>query len=188
MEYININHDLCLVQSKDKVFSKNELFSNFEKFINDSGYKIEKWINRKKAPYELFIVDSNNVMIYLILYLKNVTGAGWIDKPNIKRVQVSNIKIVSPNNYIGTTQYQTIAILGYYNFDNNPIMIAWDAYEYVNHKTMRSCYITTDSLKRGYENEYLVCNDASQKVWIFNSNYFDEFIKDYIKYNSNEEK
>jgi len=78
-------------------------------------------------------------------------------------------------------------ILGYYNFDNNPIMVAWDAYRYIKHKTMRSCYITVDVLKKGYQSGYFVTNASSQKVWIFKSNYFEKFIKDYIEYNSSDE-
>ena len=185
MKYININRNLTTVLSEDKTLSKKELISCFERFINESGYKVEKWINKKRAPYELLIVNAEEKMIHLIVYLKNITGGGWESKPEIKRVQVSNVRIDSPDNYVSTTQYQSMMILGYYCYDNNPIMVAWDAYRYIKHKTMRSCYVNISTLIRGYQNGYLITTNSSQKVWVFDSFHFEKFMNDYINYNKN---
>ena len=106
-----------------------------------------------------------------------------IEKKNIKRAQVSNIKVVSPDDYVPTSNNRTVLILGYYNFDDNPIMVAWDAYRYIKHNTMRSTYVSVDNLIRGYEDGYTVTTDSSQKVWIFVSKYFENFLTDYIAYN-----
>ncbi len=185
MKYANLTKKLEVVIQEDKIFDKKQLIKKFEDFINESGYRVEKWITSKCAPYEILIVDDNDIMIHLIIYLKNITGAGWGDKPNIKRVQVSNVRIKSPENYVSTTKYQSMVILGYYNFDDNPIMVAWDAYRYIKHKTMRSCYVNIDSLKIGYQNGYHITTNSSQKVWIFDAFHFDKFLKDYIEYNKN---
>ena len=73
-------------------------------------------------------------------------------------------------------------ILGYYNFDNNPIMVAWDPYRYLKHNTLRSCYVTIDTLKRGYERGFYEGVVSSQKLWVFKGEYFDTFIQKYIEY------
>lgn len=183
MKYTNITNNLALVLSEDKTYKKAELLQEFQNFLSLSNYKIEKWINKRKCPYEVLITDSAQQMTHLILYLKNITGAGWKEKPNIKRVQVSNVKVVSPDNFVSTSKCQTIMILGYYNFDNNPIMVGWDAYRYTKHKTMRSCYVNVDNLIMGYENKYYEGISQSQKIWIFDSSKFNVFLNSYIKYN-----
>ena len=183
MEYLNIRKDLSTILSEDKVFKKKELLEKFKEFIESSGFKLKNWIKNSCAPYECLVLDQNNNVYDLIIYLKNITGAGWKDKTNRKRAQVSNIKVVSPDDYVPTSNNRTLLILGYYNFDDNPIMVAWDAYRYIKHNTMRSTYINVDNLVRGYENGYIVTTDASQKVWIFDSNHFEKFLIDYIAYN-----
>lgn len=182
-QYLNINKDLAIIESDDKVFSKKDLINKFEEFISNGGYKLKQWIKCSNAPYECLILNRSNEIFDLIIYLKNITGAGRKDKINRKRVQVSNIKKVSPDDFIPTSINRTMIILGYYNFDNNPIMVAWDAYRYIGHNTMRSAYVTVETLLRGYQNGYIETIDSSQKVWVFNSANFEKFLNEYINYN-----
>ena len=107
--YINIDHANNKIYDKDEVvFSKKNLLQKFEEFVGVCGYQVT-WINNKRAPYELQI--SNGIKEYtLILYLKNITGAGWFDKPHIKRVQVTNVRNDDMSKYIDTTSNQTIDI------------------------------------------------------------------------------
>ncbi len=182
MKYYNIRKDCSIELSEDKLFTKKELFDRFASFIQNSGYSVYEWVRSNKAPYELIIYDQDNKPLYLSLYLKNITGAGWQDKPKIKRVQVTNVRVTAPDNYVNTTDNQSLMVLGYYEYDDNPIMVAWDAYRYVNHKTMRSCYVNIDTLIRAYQLGYLTTTNASQKVWIFTPQYFGKFVDDYIEY------
>ncbi len=183
MDYLNINKDNSTVLSPDKVYKKKELINKFVEFINEGSFSFLRWEKNNCAPYECVLKDKNGIVYDLILYLKNITGAGWSQKINRKRAQVSNVKVVSPLDYVPTSDNKTLLILGYYNYDDNPIMVAWDAYRYIKHNTMRSTYISVDNLLRGYEKGYLVTTDSSQKVWIFDSQHFDKFLNDYIAYN-----
>lgn len=180
--YINIDHANNKIYDRDEVvFSKKDLLQKFEEFVGVCGYQVT-WINNKRAPYELQI--SNGIKEYtLILYLKNITGAGWFDKPHIKRVQVTNVRNDDMSKYIDTTNNQTLLILGYYNFDNNPIMVAWNAYHYVYHATNRSCYVTIDNLLDGYRNGSIVSECSEQQIWVFNSEHFIGFLDSYIETN-----
>lgn len=51
------------------------------------------------------------------MYCKNITGFGWSNKPNIRRVQVSNVINDDIDKY---SRCLFLVIFGYYNFDNNP--------------------------------------------------------------------
>lgn len=183
MEYLNIRKDLSTVLAEDKVYKKQELLHKFEEFISEAGFTLKQWIKNSCAPYECLVLNKENEVFDLIVYLKNITGAGWKQKVNRKRAQVSNVKVVSPEDYIPTSSNRTFLILGYYNFDENPLMVAWDAYRYIKHNTMRSTYISVDNLLRGYEKGYVVTTDSSQKVWIFDSKNFETFLLEYISYN-----
>lgn len=183
IKYLNINKDLSTILAEDKVYSKAELFSKFEEFISNAGFSLKQWIKSSNAPYECLVLNKDNDIFDLVIYLKNITGAGWEQKNNKKRAQVSNIKIVSPEDYIPTSSNRTFLILGYYNFDGNPIMVAWDAYRYIRHNTMRSTYISVDNLLLGYKRGFVITTDSSQKVWIFDASNFGNFLADYISYN-----
>ena len=183
INYTNIDKDYNLVYNKsEKIFKKPELFAKFEEFISQSGFEVKEWKNKNRVPYEL-IISKDNVDYRLVVFLKNITGAGWAEKPNIKRVQVSNIRVVDIEKYIDTTATETLIILGYYNFDDNPIMVAWNAYRYVSHGTQRSCYVDIGNLLDGYRNGYCTTNYAEQRIWIFKPTYFEVFLKNYIEKN-----
>lgn len=174
-------------KSMDKVYKKCELLKKFENFIILSGFTIIKWINKNTAPYEILIKSKNDNLYRIVLYLKNVTDAGWKDKPWVKRVQVNNVRNSSPESYIYTDEKQTFMILGYYNYDNNPLMMGWKAYNYVMHVTQRSCYVTIDDMLEGYKKGYHTCIVSKQKVWIFTSENFASFLENYINENKIEE-
>ena len=185
MKYYNIDKTRKLVLAEDKKYNKIQLKEQFEIFLSQAGYKIETWINSTSTPYDLIICNDVG-KTHLHVFLKNITGAGWIDKPKIRRVQVKNVRLTSNKNYVKTSNFETLMILGYYNFDDNPIMVAWDAYRYISHNTIRSCYVTVDTLQLGYSNGYHVDTNSDKKVWIFDKNYFDKFLVDYIKYQNME--
>ena len=60
--------------------------------------------------------------------------------------------------------------------------MCWDAYRYLEHNTVRSCYVTVDSLKRGYIKKYYEGVDSGQKLWIFEGLYSKQFFNDYLLY------
>jgi len=82
-----------------------------------------------------------------------------------------------------TNETYILLLLGYYEYDDNPIWVVWDIYRYTKHNTVRSCYITVDNLLRGYKNKYLETVDSSQKIWIFTQDKFTLFLDEYNKYN-----
>ena len=181
IQYTNIDRNNNLVYDKqDKVYEKEDLIKKFENFLSVGGFIVKKWINNKRVPYELLV--SNGEKNYrFIVYLKNITGAGWKSKPHIRRVQVTNIRKEDPERYIDPTDQDVLMVLGYYDFDDNPIMVAWDAYKYVMHNTNRSCYVGIGNLQAGYSKGIEITNFAEQKIWVFKAEYFKIFLDSYIK-------
>lgn len=180
MNYQNIDTNGNVVIAPDKKYSKSELFENFIEFITYSNFSIVKIFNGIQLPYHVIIKNENKEWI-LYFFLKNITGAGWADKPNIKRVQIKNTSEFNQE-LIPTNDKQLLTLFGYYNFDNNPIMVAWDAYRYDHHRTLRSCYVSVNLLQLGYQKGFCCSVDAGNRLWLFDRYHFKEFLIDYIKY------
>lgn len=184
IRYTNIKKDYTLAFDTDYIpYKKDELIREFEYCIKAAGITKIEWQDRKESPYKCSIVH-NEKKYCLYMYLKNVSGAGWENKPWMKRVQVPNIRIQHPDYYVMTKDTTTMLIVGYYNYDDNPIFVAWDAYGYVMHSTVRSCYVEVDDLLRGYRDGYYKGSCSGQTIWVFRPKYICDFLEEYIKQNS----
>ncbi len=180
MLYLNVRKDNSFVMGEDVIFGRSALIKEVKNELRKSNAKDIQLVFQKGIFHLNATIDSG--AISFDLYLKNITGAGWADKPGIKRCQVKNFKA----DHLGGIKIVELRhynlILGYYNYDSNPILVAWDAYRYLKHETNRSCYVTVDSLKRGYEKKFYEGVVSSQKCWIFTGDKFDLFLKRYIEY------
>ncbi len=179
MLYLNVTRDNDYIMSEDVKFSRDELINKTIQEIKKSGVDgVELKYNKKQFDLK-FIYQGR--CIRFEMFLKNITGAGWKEKPEIKRCQVSNAKNDDLDvGIIDNCKYNLI--LGFYCFDNNPIFVAWDPYRYLHHNTIRSCYVTVDTLKRGYEKKFYEGVVASQKLWVFTGENFIKFVDRYISY------
>ena len=182
--YTNIKKDNSLdFQSKYTPFSKKNLLIEFERNAKIAGIDKIEWTNEKESAYKCSL--SSGMKEYkLFMYLRNISGAGWKEKPWIKRVQVPNIRLEHPEYYVDTVDNQTLVIIGYYNYDSNPLFVAWDAYGYVMHSTLRSCYVDVDDLLMGYKEDYYEGECANQKIWVFKPEHLCKFLDRYIIKNS----
>ena len=182
--YTNIKHDNTLEHGTSYTpFSKKQLIDVFEQCAIESGYSGVEWNDKNESPYQCTI-RGKNTDLKLFMYLRNISGAGWEDKPWIKRVQVPNVRLQKPDYYVRTNKNQTFLILGYYNYDSNPIFVAWDAYDYVIHSTIRSCYVSVEDLIVGYNQGLYEGYYAKQKIWVFLPRHFNDFLTRYIDANS----
>lgn len=180
MDYQNITRNGNVILTKDKIYTRKQLFANFEIFISYSNFFITKVINLTEPPFEIHV--SNNEKEYVFyFFLKNITGAGWKNKPKIKRIQIKNTTNIKEKLII-TNDKQLFLLLGYYNFDDNPIMVAWDPYRYDKHNTVRSCYVTTDLLLLGYQEGFAQTSSSGNIIWIFDKFHFNDFLLNYINY------
>ena len=179
MLYLNVTKNNEFVMSEDKKYDRNSLITLTIKELEKSDVTNVSIAFRNKRFFLKFELDNQEYLFDM--FLKNITGAGWEDKPEIKRCQVSNAKNDDIDiEIIEHKKYNLI--LGYYCFDENPILVAWDPYRYMNHNTIRSCYVTVDTLKRGYEKGFYEGVVSSQKLWVFKGECFVKFVNRYIEY------
>lgn len=184
MKYSNISKNGSIILEIDKKYSKKELLTKFEEFIYSSNFILKQNINIKTLPYEI-IIKNETQEFKLFFILKNITGAGWENKPKIKRIQVKNTEQFNHNCELNTTNNQQIFVLfGYYNFEENPLLVAWNPYNYNHHKTIRSCYVSIDLLHECYDKGYICTVDSGNRIWLFDPFHFKKFLIDYIEYQS----
>lgn len=178
----NIKVDNSIVVGYEKIPKKKELLTAFENAIRIGGWTFIKWLKTDRAPYQCVINDGFND-IDVLLYLKAISNAGWEDKPQCKRVQVTNSKLLDLQILRRENARKINLIIGYYNYEK-PIFAAWNPNEYTRHKTNRSCYVNVEHLIEGYEKGYVETYCFGQPVTVFTPDYLVTYIGSYINYRS----
>lgn len=175
----NVNRINRIEVGPEKIPTKGELLNAFENCFLLSGWSFIKWINKIKAPYQC-IVNNGKENIDIVLYLKNISNAGWENKPHCKRVQVGNTKHIAYHLLRNETKTRINLIIGYYNYEK-PLFAAWNAEEYTNHLTNRSCYIDVEDIIEGYEKGYASFIRSNQELQVFEPHYMTTYLDWYIK-------
>ncbi len=157
--------------------SKEQLLEIFDSFLSVSGFK-KKEFNYNETPFNVKIEDPGRI-IDIHFLLKNVSGGGWKENKEIKRIQIGNIK----DKLVTTNKKRTHMLCGITKFKDKNILIVWNSYLYTKHLTNRSCYIHTDTIERCYENGYVFSHEFDQEIWLCDETKFGLLVRDYISYN-----
>lgn len=179
--FLNINKNKEKVKEKDIKHTKEVMVNDFLKMIQKNNFNIYE-LKTSRNPMYVYFKDAENTRYEIYFYLKNVSYTGWYDKPKYKRIQVNNIKKQLPKDFKYNSKIPLIIFFGYYNHDNNPLFVSWFSYNYLDHSTQRSCYVTLDIIEIAYEIGMYEGIVSGQKVWVYKSNKFSEFLESYIKY------
>lgn len=159
--------------------SRTELRQIFVKMLNNSGYLVRDLPDDDEVNPIKYVVTKSGDPITLHIYLKNVTLAGWADKPHIFRVQVTNC--FSSSNISKITSTEITIICGICSVDDIPMLCAWNVFGYVLHKTNRSCYVLSTSLILAKERGFYMSHDLGQFVWICRSDFIETLLSEYVK-------
>lgn len=177
---INIDNDNNLINSNDRKYTKQEIFSSFIEIIVKAGFKV---LDIKTGNPNHIKLSDGDYEYNLVYILKNISNAGWKNKPNYKRIQVYNLKNETKDiNFNKVDDKFFVIYIGYYNFDNNPLLVVWDALRYLNHNTQRSCYVTTDMMQLAYDAGFIETIVSGQKVWISKPTKFRDMLYSISKY------
>ncbi len=180
---LNIDKNKKIVEAKDKKHPTNKLKLCFQKMIVENGFLIKSFQTKGSIFSIVFLRQDKKYTIHSVL--KNITHAGWKNKPEIKRIQVTNLWTNKPNFIQVNEKNEFLIYFGYYDFDNNPLIVAWDSERYSGHKTNRSCYVNLDTLLWAYNENYVSTVNSSQKVWVFKPEKFKKFLDEYEEYINN---
>ncbi len=171
----HIRNDDSIVIGRDETFSEDRLRDELENLINLTKYNFTKWTYTKSQPYQC-IIESESEYIEIVLYLANITNAGWEDRPHKKRAQVTNVKELNLKFSRYSNMSRMSLILGYYNFEK-PIFVSWDARKYQRHKSNRSCYVDVEDLLRGYQLGYVELIRSKNPIQVFTPSNVDKWME-----------
>ncbi|MCR4874507.1 MAG: hypothetical protein K5923_02035 [Clostridia bacterium] len=158
-----------------KTLTKSQLEEKFEEFLVASNFKIT-FKDSSKSEVRI----SDGIRRFDIFYiLKNISSGGWKEKNSIFRIQVSNTKDV----LVTTNSIRTHIILGLVEYKGEDILVAWNSYRYVNHKTQRSCYVDESALDTCFNRGYIKVHDFDQETWLCRKENFSLLIRDYLYFN-----
>lgn len=155
-------------------YNKNELIDLFENMMKKSNFTI---LNSVKSDnyYECSVRSYYN-KYYLRVVIKNISFSGWRDKDNIRRIQTPN-----PSSYlIESKKDQTFLLCGVTQYNGKNIFCFFNSYDYVSHRTLRSCYVTTQTIEKGYSQGLFFDDRGSNAVWVCDEEHFDLLLRNFI--------
>lgn len=156
--------------------SQKELFAIFEDILNKSGIVI---IDKGNVDFGVKYLIWHPLLkenINMYVNLKNICGAGRCTKPFIKRIQTKEI-----TNIIKTTDKQCYLLGGICFYGDKFLFACWNHQNYIDFKTIRSCYVFEESLLNAYKDGFYRSRDLGQWVYICNEDSFDKLILYYIE-------
>ena len=147
---------------------KSGLYSTIEKMAIQAGCVVHKLDYEEEktpfVPYEIKIACNTSLTVHI--YAKNISGAGWADKPEIKRIQINKLPEIPRQK-----RNDFYILCGVCNYDSQTVVAAWDPLNYTTHNTCCSCYVYVSSLEKAVRNglffglnkgkEVMTCSDRS---------------------------
>lgn len=154
------------------------LIDIFKNSLETSGFFDITIVKNNLNMYEISLRKIKEYKLHI--FLRKITYAGWSDKPEKRRVQVSSFDLSKLPASGGSV---TCMIIGVQELFDRYIFVAWNIYEYGSHATNRSCYVHTTSIYNGFLKGYLSRVDQSQKIWVSDGYNLDKLILDYMDFN-----
>lgn len=157
--------------------SKKQLIEIFETFLLNSNFAIEE-ANYSSDPLNVKLNDgARKIDLYFVL--KNISGGGWKDLNEIKRIQIGSIK----DKLVTTNKKRTHMLCGITSYKDKYILVVWNSYIYTNHITNRSCYVHAETIEKCYKNGYVFSHEFDQEIWLCDNTKFGLLVRDYISFN-----
>lgn len=160
--------------------SKAELYSALETFFLNAGFCVKEYsdVDRKR----IYSLTKNEEQINITVLIKNISGCGWKDRKNIKRIQV--LKMARPPK---TTKSQCFLLLGMTSINGSDILVAWNPLKYIYHEKNRSAYVYDEALFEAYNKGFYQTVQNGEKILVCNNNHFSELLDQYYRYSYVEE-
>ncbi len=166
-----------LTRVKTERLPKKQLLQLFTFFMLNTDMKIEKSVNNKGLGTVDFICNSIHGAVTIHTMLKNVSGAGWSWRPEIKRIQVKGMQWDS----IPAISNQEFFLLGgFTKVDDEPIFVCWNIFSYTAHKTNRSCYVSVEHLVECKEKGFIRTFDANNRIYMATQQNFRTLLETFI--------
>ena len=156
-------------------FGRNNLFSLIQNVARSSGCSIS-WLvtSDMDGVFQPFhIVTPENDSFVVRILPKNISGAGWPDKPEIKRIQVRAFPEIPRQQ---RDDFRVLCGIGYY--DSQYVLAMWDPLNYMTHSTTCSCYVFISSLEKAVVSGSYYGLNKGKEVFTCDSTHFGTMIKE----------
>ncbi len=154
---------------------KERLISIFEKIAKKSGCIIVRNNDIEDIGsflcFSVTTVDGNVFKIHIDI--KNISGAGWSDKPEIKRIQIRKLPEIPRQR-----KNEFYILAGIANYDSTSVLAVWDPMNYTTHNTVCSCYVYISSLEKAKTSDLFFGLNKGKEVMTCSENGFEKLIKE----------
>jgi len=154
---------------------KSSLYSTIEKLAMQAGCVVHKLdYEEEKTPFVPYEFKTENDTLFTVhIYAKNISGAGWADKPEIKRIQIKKLP------EIPRQQKKDFYLLcGVCNYNSQSILAVWDPLNYMTHNTCCSCYVYVSSLEKAVKNGLFFGLNKGKEVMTCSYQGFGDLLKE----------
>ena len=129
-------------------YGRKEKLDAFLSFLNKAGFET-KVLASESYPNFVDIetkLDGNPLLIHA--NIRNIGSAYLPNEPTTRRRQVEGLDVFKlPKN----TSCSITILVGLSGFSDSVIVTIWNAFNFCMHKTVRSCYVTEESLLEAAE-------------------------------------
>lgn len=154
-------------------YRKDRLVKEFSIFVNDSKCQSVSVLDSNEQFTSFLVIDSEGTECRVSLFFRNISGAGWSDKPQIKRIQ---IPVIALNQRQRKNSFSYLC--GFAKYDNKPFFAFWDPENYQTHNTVCSCYIFISSFEKANKYGSFMGLNKGKEVFLCNSAGFEKVIKE----------
>ena len=160
---------------KPQRLGREKLYSIIENVAARSGCIITRLDKADESmPFEPFSVcfeEGKTIRVHI--YAKNISGAGWSDKPEIKRIQVKKLPEIPRQ-----TKDDFYVLCGVCDYDSQVILAAWDPQNYMTHNTCCSCYVYISSLEKAINGGLFHGLNKGKEVMTCSEIHFGDLLKE----------
>ena len=162
-----------LIDFKARKLGKRQLVEIFEKIDAEAGYRIAS-VSEKESFFKQFVLSNpEGKNTQLNVFFRNVSTAGWADKPEIKRIQIPKLPNVARH-----TKDNISLLCGIGFWDEEPYLVTWDPLNYLTHNTVCSCYVFFSSIEKAQIRGFYNGINEGKEVMVCRYDSFDNLLNE----------
>ena len=157
-----------LIDFRARKLGKRQLIEIFERIVAEAGYKIVL-VSEEECFFKQFVLsNTESSTTQLNVFFRNISTAGWVDKPEIKRIQIPKLPTVARH-----TKDNISLLCGIGFWDGEPYLAAWDPLNYLTHNTVCSCYVFFSSIEKAQSKGFYNGINEGKEVMVCRYDSFD---------------
>lgn len=170
------------MQNSKKLMNSHELLLSLEKHLILSNILIRSVTDCKNELKNFYLLDIvvKNQNIKLYVNIRSIGSAYLPNKPYILRRQVGKLLF----DHLPQNSKKTFSMLiGVAEKDGETLLVCWNPFYFIGHKTNRSCYVLEGSLETAKNIGLYVGEDCKTPVLICSCRNFEKMLNVYIERN-----